>query len=173
MIAKFESFHVGTLYSNEEIYGSLSTGNAGGIRIRTGASGEVERLAIFTSLPSARQLAENPYHDRIEGDVLTYTGAGRAGDQSVSGSNARILQQREKRFPTYGFQQVAGRRDKKVGNRRWAFLGLLEFMRCCRERQLDTEGAWRNVWVFELRIHPQPSVVEIVSERALTDAIFD
>jgi hypothetical protein len=165
MTSLLDAFEVSKLYSNEEIYKSLSVGNAGGVRVKTNPSGQVERLAIFTSAPTARQLAENPYHDRIEEDVLIYTGAGRAGDQSVSGPNARIVQQQDKPFPIYGFAQMGNRRDASMGNKRWAFLGLVEYLRCYRERQMDSLGKWRNVWVFELRVHSSPAVIRKVSDQ--------
>ena len=88
-----DAFRVSDLYSNEEIYKSLGVGNAGGVRVRKAANGDVERLVIFSSKPTARQLAENTYYDRTEGNVLVYTGAGKEGDQAASGVNARILQQ--------------------------------------------------------------------------------
>jgi len=154
-----EVFEVSTRYSNEEIYKSLSVGNAGGVRVKTGTGGEVERLVIFTSMPTPRQLAENPYHDRLESDVLIYTGAGKAGDQSVSGPNARIVQQEEKHFPIYGFVQMSSRRNPSAGTKRWGFLGLLEYLRCYRERQVDAQGKWRNVWIFELRVHSSLSPI--------------
>jgi hypothetical protein len=103
-------------------------------RVKINPSGEVDRMVIFTSVPTARQLVENPYHDRLEGDVLIYTGAGRAGDQSVSGPNSRLIQQQDKQFPIYGFMQMGSRRDPSMGKERWAFLGLLEYLRCYRER---------------------------------------
>lgn len=165
MGAAITAFQVSTLYSNEEIFKSLSVGNAGGIRVRTGGSGNVERVVILTSIPTARQLAENPYHDRLEGEILIYTGAGKTGDQSVSGANARLAQQQEQQFPVYGFIQMVGRRDTSAGNKRWGFLGLVECLRCYRERQVDSRGKWRNVWVFELRVHSKPQVVQIVRDQ--------
>jgi hypothetical protein len=165
MSETFESFKVTALYSNEQIYKSLCVGNAGGVRVKTNSSGLVERLVIFTSIPTARQLAENPYHDRLEGDVLIYTGAGRAGDQSVSGANARLVQQQDNDFPIYGFIQMGSRRDPSIGNKRWGFLGLLEYLRCYRERQIDSHGKWRNVWIFELRVHSNLKVVRTETDK--------
>ena len=153
MSAGLDSFEIGKLYSNEEIFRSLSVGNAGGVRTKTDKSGKVERLVVMTSVPSARQARENPYHDRIEGDILIYTGAGREGNQSVSGPNARIVEQATTPFPIYGFILMGSRRDPKLTKKRWAFLGLLEYLRCYRERQIDAKGAWRNAWIFELRVH--------------------
>jgi len=158
-------FEVGRLYSNEEIYSSLGVGNAGGIRIRSDASGRVKRAVLFTSIPTPRQLLENPYKDRIEGDVLVYTGSGRSGDQVISGSNARIQQQEQHGFPIYGFVQVSSRRAATGDNKRWQFLGLLEFLRCNREQQLDSAGQWRNAWVFELFIHSSATKVDIASDQ--------
>jgi hypothetical protein len=92
MSTTLDSFEIGALYSNEEIYKSLSVGNAGGVRAKSSRNGTIERLVMMTSVPSARQLSENPYSDRIEGDTLIYTGAGREGDQTISGPNARIIE---------------------------------------------------------------------------------
>ncbi|MBX9682039.1 MAG: restriction endonuclease, partial [Gemmataceae bacterium] len=138
----------------------------------TDADGNVERLAIFTALPTARQLAENPYHDRIEGDVFVFTGAGRSGDQSVTGPNARIREQRAKPFPIYGFLQIVSRRDPTIGSRRWRFIGLLEYLRCFRERQLDALGEWRNAWAFELRLLGEIELVKIDEDLALANEVL-
>ena len=118
------AFQVGQAYSNEEIYLALGVGNAGGIRIRNEGTGVARRAALFTSASTPRQLTENPYKDRIEGDVLVYTGTGRSGDQNISGANARLQQQAVQGFPIYGFAQVSSRRTSTAGNKRWAFLGL-------------------------------------------------
>lgn len=158
-------FRVGELYSNDDIFRSLGVGNAGGVRVSTTLDGEVSRLVIFTSLPTARQLAENPYHDRMEGDILIYTGAGREGNQTASGVNARIAQQDQSPFPIYGFVQVGSRRDPSVGKNRWAFLGLLQYVRGYREQQLDSRGDLRNVLVFELRVHATPAEVHVETDK--------
>ena len=172
MSATLDSFEIGKLYSNEEIYRSLSVGNAGGVRAKTDQSGKVERLVVMTSVPSARQARENPYHDRIEGDILIYTGAGREGNQSVSGPNARIVEQATTSFPIYGFILMGSRRDPKLTKKRWAFLGLLEYLRCYRERQIDAKGEWRNAWVFELRVHSAKKSLKKADEnRAMADVL--
>lgn len=155
------SFEVGQLYSNEEIYSSLGVGNAGGIRIKSNALGSVKRAVLFASIPTHRQLLENPYKDRIEGDVLVYTGTGRSGDQVISGPNARLQQQEQHGFPIYGFVQISSRRAPTGDNKRWRFLGLLEFLRCNREQQLDAEGQWRSAWVFELFVHRTVNKVSV------------
>ncbi|MEX2015785.1 MAG: hypothetical protein WD873_04040 [Candidatus Hydrogenedentales bacterium] len=172
MSATLDSFEIGKLYSNEEIYRSLSVGNAGGVRAKTEKLGKVERLVVMTSVPSARQSRENPYHDRIEGDILIYTGAGREGDQTVSGSNARIVEHANTPFPIYGFILMGSRRDPKLTKKRWAFLGLLEYLRCDRERQIDANGEWRNTWLFELHVHSGISPIKKVDDnRIMADVL--
>jgi 5-methylcytosine-specific restriction protein A len=167
MELEIQAFHVSNRYSNEEIYRSLRVGNTGGMRANLTSDGKVQRIALFTSFPTQRQIVENPYHDRLEGNVLIYTGAGKAGDQTVTGANARLLQQIDYGFPIYAFMQIASRRDTSVGVRRWEFLGLLQYMRCYRERQADSEGKWRNAWVFEFRVHSIPSVVHAAQDRII------
>jgi hypothetical protein len=169
MIQTPKKFQVGQLYSNEEIYSSLGVGNAGGIRIKSNSLVNVKRAVLFTSIPTPRQLLENPYKDRIEGDVLVYTGTGRSGDQAISGPNARLQQQAEHGFPIYGFAQVSSRRAATGDNKRWRFLGLLEFLRCNREQQLDAVGQWRSAWIFELFVHSAATEVAVDVDQAAAD----
>jgi hypothetical protein len=110
-------FKVGDLYSHEEVYRSLSVGNAGGIRPAVCPDGNLRRLVIFTTAPSARVARENPYADRMEEDVLVYTAAGREGSQNLAGVNARIADQAAALFPIYCFRNIASRRIKEP--RRW------------------------------------------------------
>lgn len=161
------SFHVGTLYSSEEIQNSLAVGNAGGIRMSIADDGSVRRAVILTSVPTARQLSENPYHDRIENDILVYTGAGREGEQTLGGVNRRLPQQLEANFPAYGFVLVGSRRDASIGPKRWKFLGLLEYLRHYPDTQTDTGGTVRKVWLFEMRIHARPEAVVVADDRAI------
>lgn len=160
-----QEFEVGNLYSNEEIFRGLEVGNAGGVRVNLSPQSKVRRLVVMTSVPSARSRSENPYHDRIEGDVLVYTGAGREGDQVISGPNARLAQQIEERFPIYGFMLMESRR--KSNHKRWAFLGLLELQRYFREDQVDSNKQLRSAWVFELRVLKEPMVAGKGSEAEL------
>src|SRR5947209_19614776 len=102
-------FQVGELYAISEIQSTLGVGNAGGVRVALDRNRHIRRLVLLTALPTAKIAHENPYHDRIESGVLVYTGAGLQGDQSLGGMNKRILQQREERFPVYGFRLQASR----------------------------------------------------------------
>ena len=166
-------FIVDEFYSNECIYKTLGVGNAGGVRICVDEASAVRRMAIQTSAPSARQLKENPYHDRIENDVLIYTGTGKEGDQRLSGVNRRLPEQPEAKFPIYGFRLLKSRRDKGQGPERWQFLGMLEYLRHYEDVQVDSRGHLRNAWLFELRIHREPRVVSVVDDRSVAALILN
>jgi Restriction endonuclease len=166
------AFHVGECYSNDELRHALGVGNAGGVRSSVGNDGEVQRLVVMTSVPTTRQATENPYHDRIEGDILVYTGAGREGDQTLAGVNKRIPQQLSIPFPIYGFIIVSSRRDRAIGPKRWRFLGLLEYLRHYRETQVDTRGQLRQAWIFEFRIHSEPTITPVDHDSVISSQLI-
>lgn len=147
-------FRVGELYTNDQIRFSLQLENLGGIRPSVDAKKSLRHLAIMTTAEEVGKVrSENPYNDRIEGDVLLYTAQGREGDQQLTGRNKRLLDQFSAPVPFFGFINV--------GRQTYRFLGLLELLRHYREMQIDTKGAFRNVWLFEFRIHRVPEVVPI------------
>jgi hypothetical protein len=165
---------VGTLYSNEEIYKSLLVSNAGGIRLRI-QDKAVLRGVVLTSISSFNVIDENPYHDRLEGNIPTYTAAGKVGEQTLAGMNNRLIEQRDVNFPIHGFALVASRRDKSVGPKRWRYLGLLEYMRHYPDTQIDSDGKVRRVWLFEFKVHQEPQVVpigldSIISNQAIVES---
>ncbi len=167
-----KSFHVGHRYTHEEVYQTLGVGNAGGIRPCLGKDRELRRLVVMTTAPDARILRENPYHDRIEGDVLVYTAAGREGDQSVAGANKRLVAQLDSPFPIYGFTNIDNRRDSPHGRKRWEFLGLLQYTRHYPEVQVDARQQPRDAWVFEMVIHRSAEVVPIEQDLAISAEII-
>jgi len=167
-----DTFKVGEFYSSEQIQRALSVGNAGGIRACVGAENVVRRIVVLTAFPSARQAKENPYHDRIEGDILFYTGAGRAGDQTLAGVNKRIPQQPKTSFPIYGFVIERSRRDPKIGPKRWRFLGLLEYIRHYPDSQADLHGAIRKVWAFEFRIIRDAGNIEVKNDYLMSEKLI-
>ena len=152
-------FRIGEKYTHEEVYRGLGVGNAGGIRPCIGKEGELRRLVVMTSVPTARIASENPYHDRVEGNVLVYTATGRKGNQFVSGMNKRLVEQLDTPFPIYGFQNIGSRRDKKLGSRRWEFLGLLQYLRHYKETQIDSRGKARDAFIFEMQVHREQNSV--------------
>jgi len=171
MSDRVDTFEVGKLYSNAEIFTSYSVANAGGLRFRM-TGGNITRAVLMTSVPSARKAKENPYHDRIENGILIYTAAGREGDQTLAGMNKRLPTQADLNFPIHGFQIVANRSDKKFGPKRWSYLGLLEYVRHFPDTQLDTRGALRSVWIFEFRIHSKPTKVPLSLDVKLMSEIL-
>jgi HJR/Mrr/RecB family endonuclease len=162
-----ESLIVGQLYSNEEIFRSLKLSNAGGIRLSL-RDKIVLRAAIMTSVQDFHGAGENPYHDRLEGGILTYTAAGKLGQQTLAGVNNRLIEQRTFNFPIHGFVLVASRRDKGVGPKRWKYLGLLEYLRHYPDTQLDADGKVRKVWLFEFKIHQEQEVLPLALEAAIS-----
>jgi hypothetical protein len=165
-------FRVGEHYSNDQVHTALGVGNAGGVRSSVGADGETKRLVVMTSVPSARQARENPYHDRIEGDILVYTGAGREGDQTLAGVNKRIPQQLSIPFPIYGFIILSSRRDRSSGPKRWQFLGLLEYLRHYQETQVDTRGQLRKAWIFEFRMRREADVIPVKNDTVISSQLI-
>jgi hypothetical protein len=84
-----QELEIGQLYSNEEIFRSLKVSNAGGIRLSL-QDKIVLRAVIMTSVQGLHGAGENPYHDRLEGDILTFTAAGKLGQQTLAGVNNRF-----------------------------------------------------------------------------------
>lgn len=162
---------VGQLYSNEEVYKSLGVANAGGIRLSIDGK-TVRRAVLMTSDQSLHRAWENPYHDRLEGAVLTYTAAGKFGQQTLAGANSRLIQQKALGFPIHGFALVASRRDRSVDARRWKYLGLLEYLRHYPDTQLDAEGNVRKVWLFEFKIHDYQPTVPLSTDQAVASEML-
>ncbi len=154
MLQQVEAFEVGQFYTNDELRFALGVENLGGIRPSLDAQGRVRHLAVITSeLECDRNISENPYADRIEGSVLTYTAAGREGDQSLTGRNKRLVEQYRNATPFFGFANA--------GKQRYRFLGLLQLVRHYRDFQADRKANVRSVWMFEFLIHKSPVVIPI------------
>jgi HJR/Mrr/RecB family endonuclease len=162
---------VGQLYSNDDISASLKVGNAGGIRLSIQDT-VVVRVALIASLEGFHSTIENPYHDRLESEILTYTAAGKIGEQTLAGINSRIIEQKQLSFPIHGFVAVASRRDKSVGPRRWRYLGLLEYRRHYPDTQLDSHGKVRKVWIFEFALHREPMIVPLALDSVISGEII-
>ena len=166
-----ETLVVDQLYSNEDIFRSLKVSNAGGIRLSL-QDKAVLRAVIMTSVQGFHGAGENPYHDRLEGDILTYTAAGKLGQQTLAGMNNRLIEQKTFNFPIHGFVLIASRRDTSVGPKRWKYLGLLEYLRHYPDTQLDADGKVRKVWLFEFKIHHEQQVLPIAIEAAISSQVL-
>lgn len=162
---KLTFFTIGETYTNDQIRFALDLENLGGIRPSLDSDRTVRHVAIMTAAEdSGRLQIENPYHDRIEGNILIYTARGREGDQDLSGRNKRLIEQYSVPTPFFGFTNL--------GRQTYRFLGLLELLRHYQENQADIRGALRKVWVFEFLIHSQPTTVPIEEARSISATLL-
>src|SRR5204863_120242 len=115
-------FGVGETYTNDQIRFSLDLENLGGIRPSLDSNRNLRHVAVLTAAEDSERLqTENPYHDRIEGDVLIYTAQGREGDQALTGRNKRLVEQYGVPTPFFGFVNI--------GRQTYRFLGIIELLR--------------------------------------------
>lgn len=143
----------GNYYTNDQIHYALEVGNLGGIRPKLNDNNNLDFIVLITSTEENRRKLQNPYADRIEGNVLTYTGSGLKGEQGISGVNKRLLEQTNKPVPILGFVKEAVNKYK--------FIGFLFLLRYYEDYQLDNEGAMRKVWIFEFEIIPEVGKLSI------------
>ena len=165
-------FIAGQLYTNEEIYQHLAVGNSGGIRVSLNADKTPRRIVLLTQSHTRQSSSENPYSDRLEGDVLVYTAAGKAGDQALTGANKRITEQSIFGFPIYCFCRLTSRRESRGNPRQWQFIGLIRYLRYFPSKQIDANGNVRSVWQFDLRVHAIPLPVSMANETSVCQSIL-
>jgi HJR/Mrr/RecB family endonuclease len=159
------SFTVDSTYTNDQIRFALQLENLGGIRPSVDAQRNLRHVAVMSAAEdSGRLTSENPYHDRIENDVLIYTAQGREGNQALVGRNKRLLEQYASPIPLFGFVNI--------GMQVYRFLGLLELLRHYQEIQADSRGDIRKVWLFEFRIHRRPEIVPVESAAVISASIL-
>jgi len=162
---KVTFFRVGETYTNDQIRFSLDLENLGGIRPSLDSNRNVRHVAVMTAGEDSGRVAnENPYHDRIEGNILTYTAQGREGDQALAGRNKRLVEQYTVPTAFFGFINI--------GRQTYRFLGLLELLRHYQENQADKRGELRKVWLFEFRIHDQPELVPIAEAQSISASLL-
>ncbi len=147
---KSNPFVVGSSYSHDFIMKELSVGNSGGIRVAAADRNSVARVVLFSTSSQEANPQENPYNDRLEGAILTYTGSGKIGDQDLSGRNLRITQQSKYFFPIYVFSLLSHRKTPGSPDNRWQFSGIYKYLDHSRESQMDLLGSDRNAWIFKL-----------------------
>jgi hypothetical protein len=162
---KITCFKVGEIYTNDQIRFSLDLENLGGIRPSLDSARNVRHVAIMTAAEDSGRLpTENPYHDRIEGNILIYTAQGREGDQGLASRNKRLVEQYTIPTPFFGFTNI--------GRQTYRFLGLLELLRHYQENQADKKGDLRKVWLFEFRIHDEPELVPIADAKSISASLL-
>lgn len=138
------SFEVNQFYTNDQIYYALEIANLGGLRPKLDANKNLDFIVLITSTEENKNAVRNPYADRIEGNILTYTGAGLSGEQNIVGTNKRLLEQINNPVPILGFV--------KEGINKYRYIGFLLLLRYFEDYQLDREGSMRKVWIFEFQI---------------------
>lgn len=146
------TLNVGDYYSNDQIKYALEVANLGGIRPKI-KNKKLNFIVLITSAEETKNIIRNPYADKIEGDVLTYTGAGLHGNQKISGVNKRLIEQKEKPIPIIGFL--------KEGTNKYKFIGFLFLLRNYTDYQLDSQGVLRTVWLFEFQIFSEIPLLHI------------
>jgi len=147
------AFEVGICYSNDQIHYALEVANLGGIRPKLNSKRELDFIVLITSAEENKKALRNPYADRIEDNILTYTGAGLKGEQNVSGVNKRLIEQINNPVPILGFV--------KEETNKYKFIGFLFLLRQYADYQLDKEGLMRKVWIFEFQIVPEIPVIKV------------
>jgi restriction system protein len=159
------TFEVGQHYTNDQIHYALEISNLGGIRPKLNSQNNLDFIVLITSTEENKKAARNPYADRIEGNVLTYTGAGLRGEQNIVGVNKRLLEQVNNPVPILGFAKEAVNKYK--------FVGFLFLLRYYEDYQLDSEGSMRKVWIFEFQIVPKIPAIKVSGFKDLFIPIFN
>ena len=158
------TLEVGQYYTNDQIHYALEVANLGGIRPKLNSQNELDFVVLITSSEENKKAVRNPYADRIEGNVLTYTGAGLKGEQAISGVNKRLLEQIDNPVPILGFVKEAVNKYK--------FVGFLFLLRHYEDYQLDHEGAMRKVWIFEFQIVPETPILKVGGFKDIFTPVF-
>ena len=109
------TFEVGQYYTNDQIHYALEVANLGGIRPKLNSQNDLDFIVLITSSEENKKAIRNPYADRIEENVLTYTGAGLKGEQAITGVNKRLLEQVDNPVPILGFVKEEVNKYKFVG----------------------------------------------------------
>lgn len=143
---------IGEHYSNDQIQYALEVANLGGIRPKL-KNKQLDFVVLITSVEENKKNIRNPYADKIEEDILIYTGAGLKGDQEITGVNKRIIAQIENPIPILGFL--------KEDINRYKFIGFLFLLRYYQDYQIDNQGNLRKVWIFEFKIYSNIPVLKI------------
>ncbi|USK71257.1 helix-turn-helix domain-containing protein [Peribacillus asahii] len=130
---------VGQLLTFDQLKKVTNCPTIRGIRYR---ANEPE-LSIITSTGSTSRHEDNPYEDRFELGSLLYTGEGRKGNQKLTSGNLRLYEAEISGQLVHVFQ--------KLGVDQYIFLGMFQVISHHTEKQPDTSGEIRDVFIFELK----------------------
>lgn len=158
------SFQIDDVYTNDQIWYALEISNLGGIRPKLNSKKELDFVVLITSSEENKKSMRNPYADKIEGDILIYTGSGLKGEQGITGFNKRLVEQFDRSIPILGFI--------KEDINAYKFIGFLLLLRYYPDYQLDSNGSMRKVLVFEFQILKDVSKIVVGDFKNSFDSIY-
>jgi 5-methylcytosine-specific restriction protein A len=124
----------GDVLSNAELVHRFRVGNMGGMRRNKAA-----RHLVLVSDPS-----KGLYDDRLQGDVLHYTGEGKIGDQQLNKQNRTLTESLDTGEVIHLFEVLQPKQYTYVGE-----VELIDDP--YQETQIDDQGDPRLVWMFPLK----------------------
>lgn len=135
MAATPDDLPPGSVLTNDELSQVFGVGNAGGMRWSS----------IHQHLVIIADHTKSLYDDRWEGNVLHYTGMGQAGNQTLSGQNKRLADQRLSGINVFLFEvHTPGK---------YEFAGRVHLVSDpYLARQPDGSGSDRSVYVFPVAL---------------------
>ncbi len=134
----------GDVLSNREISRIFAVCAQRGIRYRGSLHNGINHAVIITVLQKMpEENVHNPYNDRLEGDILLYTGEGRVGNQKMARGNLVLERQMVEGYPVFVF-------EKKTPGR-YMFLGQYSVLSVDTEIQPDIKGQRREVFIYKLK----------------------
>jgi len=135
-------FEKGQYYLQKDVREKLGCGIMFGINYNK----EGNFLVIFMNAHDLKSQQNNPYIDRYDPEtgLYHYTGRGKKGDQTLSGSNERIVNSNENNTDIHFFKQ------QNVGSNH-QYVGLVKYEDYIKTTQPDEWGNDRKVFEFLLR----------------------
>ncbi|MGC8999235.1 MAG: YDG/SRA domain-containing protein [Candidatus Bathyarchaeia archaeon] len=134
----------GDVLSNLEISRIFGVCAQRGMRYNGSLNEGIRHVVLITVLhKTPEESLRNPYNDRLEGDILLYTGEGRVGDQKMVRGNLVLKRQMLEGYPVVVF-------EKKTPGR-YMFLGQYNVLSVGREIQPDIKGQKRKVFLYKLK----------------------
>ncbi len=134
----------GDVLSNREISKIFGVCAQRGIRYHGSLQGSISHVVLITVLQKTpEESLRNPYNDRLEGNILIYTGEGRIGTQKMVRGNLALKRQMTEGYPVFVFEK------KSPG--KYMFLGRYTVFSVDVEIQPDIKGQGREVFVYKLK----------------------
>ncbi|MEM3565450.1 MAG: YDG/SRA domain-containing protein [Candidatus Bathyarchaeia archaeon] len=134
----------GDVLSNLEISRIFDVCAQRGIRYNGSLKKGIRHVVLITVLhKTPEESLRNPYNDRLEGDILLYTGEGRVGNQKMKRGNLALKRQMAEGYPIFVFEK------KSAG--KYVFMGRYNVLSVHVEIQPDIKGQRREVFLYKLK----------------------